>query len=112
PVGEPGQLLFRSPTFMHSYWNQPELTAKTIAGGWLHTGDVGRIDEDGNVYILDRIKDMIVANGFNVFPKELENTIALHPGVLTVAVVGVPDELKGEVIHAFVVPRPGSGLSK
>lgn len=111
PVGEPGELLFRSPTFMHGYWNQPELTAKTLLGGWLHSGDVGRVDAQGNVYILDRVKDMIVANGFNVFPKEVENAIAAHPAVLTVAVVGVPDELRGEDIFAFVVRRPGASAS-
>jgi long-chain acyl-CoA synthetase len=111
PVGEPGELLFRSPTFMHGYWNQPELTAKTLQGGWLHSGDVGRVDAQGNIYILDRVKDMIVANGFNVFPKEVENAIAAHPAVLTVAVVGVPDELRGEDIFAFVVRRAGACAS-
>ncbi|WP_454634192.1 class I adenylate-forming enzyme family protein [Bradyrhizobium cenepequi] len=107
PVGEAGELVFRSPTFMHGYWNQPELTAKTIRGGWLHSGDIGRVDSSGNVFILDRVKDMIVANGFNVFPKEVENAICLHPSVLSVAVIGLPDELRGEDIHAFVVVRPG-----
>ena len=108
PVGEPGELLFKSPTFMHGYWEQPELTAQTLRGGWLHSGDVGRVDADGNIFILDRVKDMIVANGFNVFPKEVENAISLHPAVLSVAVIGLPDELRGEDIHAFIVPRPGS----
>lgn len=108
PVGSPGELIFKSETFMQCYWNQPELTQKTLRGGWLHTGDVGRVDADGNVYILDRVKDMIVANGFNVFPKEVENAIAQHPSVLTVAVVGVLDSLRGEDVFAFVVLRPGS----
>lgn len=107
PVGQPGELLFRSPTFMHGYWRQPELTGRTLRGGWLHTGDIGRIDEEGNLYILDRVKDMIVANGYNIFPKEVENAIALHPSVLSAAVVGVPHELRGEDVHAFVVPREG-----
>ncbi|TQF27590.1 hypothetical protein UNPF46_30150 [Bradyrhizobium sp. UNPF46] len=107
PLGEAGELVFRSPTFMHGYWNQPELTAQTIRDGWLHSGDIGRLDSDGNVYILDRVKDMIVANGFNVFPKEVENAISLHPSVLSAAVIGLPDELRGEDIHAFVVVRPG-----
>lgn len=107
PAGEPGELLFRSPTFMQGYWNQPELTEATLSGGWLHTGDVGRMDADGNLYILDRVKDMIVANGFNIFPKEVENAIVLHPSVMTVAVVGVPDEIRGEDVHAFIVPSSG-----
>lgn len=111
PDGEPGELLFRSPTFMHGYWNQPELTATTLRDGWLHSGDVGRVDAESNVYILDRVKDMIVANGFNVFPKEVENAIGVHPAVLTVAVVGVQDELRGEDIFAFVVRRPGTFAS-
>lgn len=107
PVGEAGELVFRSPTFMHGYWNQPELTTRTLRGGWLYTGDIGRVDSNGNVYIMDRVKDMIVANGFNVFPKEVENAISLHPAVMSVAVIGLPDELRGEDIHAFVVLRPG-----
>ncbi|MEP1215887.1 MAG: AMP-binding protein [Marinobacter sp.] len=106
PVGTPGELLFRSPTFMLGYWRQPELTDRTIRDGWLHTGDVGTVDEAGNVYILDRIKDMIVTNGLNVFPKEVENEINEHPAVASVAVIGVPHETRGEEVHAFVVQNP------
>lgn len=111
PVGEPGELLFKSPTFMVGYWNKPELTAETLRGGWLHSGDVGKLDAEGNVYILDRIKDMIVANGFNVFPKEVENALASHPAVQSCAVIGRPHELRGEDVHAFVVLRPGASAS-
>jgi long-chain acyl-CoA synthetase len=110
PTGEVGELLFRAPTFMYGYWNQPELTARTIRDGWLHSGDIGRVDSEGNIYILDRAKDMIVANGFNVFPKEVENAIGLHPAVLSAAVVGIPDELRGEDIHAFIVLRAGHAV--
>ena len=108
PVNEPGELCFRSDTFMLRYWNQPELTARTIVDGWLHTGDVGVIDETGAIRILDRTKDMIVANGFNVFPKEIENVIHEIEDVRECAVVGIPDDIRGEVINAFVVPKPGT----
>ncbi len=107
PVGEPGELLFRSDTFMLGYWNQQELTEETLRGGWLHTGDIGRIDKDGNIFILDRIKDMIVTNGFNVFPKEVENVLFGHQGVQAAAVVGVPHEVRGEDVVSFVIAAPG-----
>lgn len=107
PVNEPGELYFRSDTFMLGYWNQPELTAKTIVDDWLHTGDVGVIDETGAIRILDRTKDMIVSNGFNVFPKEIENVIHEIEDVRECAVVGIPDDIRGEVINAFVVPKSG-----
>ena len=110
-VGEPGELQFRSETFMIGYWNQPELTASTLADGWLRSGDVGRLDERGHIHILDRTKDMIVTNGFNVYPKEVENVIAELPAVQSVAVVGVPDEIAGELIHAFVVQKTGHVVS-
>jgi acyl-CoA synthetase (AMP-forming)/AMP-acid ligase II len=108
PPGEPGELQFRSDTFMIGYWGQPELTEATLQDGWLRTGDVGRIDEEGNIFILDRIKDMIVANGYNVFPKEVESVLYAHPAVQSAAVVGVPHEVRGEDIHAFVVGAPGT----
>ncbi|WP_254919224.1 class I adenylate-forming enzyme family protein [Oceanicola sp. 22II-s10i] len=107
PLGEAGEIWFRSGTFMQCYWNQPELTATTIKDGWLRTGDIGKLDEEGNLYILDRKKDMIVSNGFNVYPKEVENACLSHPAVESAGVVGLPDEIKGEVIHALVVLRPG-----
>lgn len=110
--GEAGELLFRSNTFMLGYLNQPELTAETLRNGWLHSGDVGRVDENGEIHILDRTKDMIVTNGYNVFPKEIENVIAELAEVQEVAVVGMPDEIRGELVHAFVVPKPGMTLTE
>lgn len=110
--GEPGELQFRGPTLMLGYWNQPELTAETLRNGWLCSGDVGMVDERGHIHILDRTKDMIVSNGFNVYPKEVENAIAELPAVQSVAVVGMPDEIVGERIHAFVVVRAGRPLSQ
>ncbi|MCL4767464.1 MAG: AMP-binding protein [Hyphomicrobiaceae bacterium] len=108
--GEPGELYFRSPTFMIGYWRQPELTAEVLKDGMLRSGDVGKIDERGHIHILDRTKDMIVSNGFNVYPKEVENAICELAQVQSAAVVGVPDEIAGERIHAFVVIKPGQEL--
>jgi acyl-CoA synthetase (AMP-forming)/AMP-acid ligase II len=112
PPGDPGELIFRCRTLMLGYWNQPELTARTLRGGWLHSGDIGKIDAAGHLYVLDRLKDMIVTSGNNVYPKEVENVIFDHPGVQSVAVVGLPDEVRGETVHAFVVPAPGARLSE
>lgn len=108
PPGAPGELIFRCGTLMLGYWNQPELTARTLRGGWLHSGDIGTIDEAGHLYILDRLKDMIVTSGNNVYPKEVENVIFEHPAVQSVAVVGLRDEVRGENVHAFVVLAPGA----
>lgn len=108
PPGQSGELIFRCRTVMLGYWKQPELTERTLRGGWLHSGDIGTIDEAGNLYILDRLKDMIVTSGNNVYPKEVENVIFDHPAVQSVAVVGLPDEVRGENVHAFVVLAPGA----
>jgi len=105
---EPGELIFRCGTIMLGYWNQPELTSWTLRDGWLHSGDIGKIDAAGHLYILDRLKDMIVTSGNNVYPKEVENVIFDHPAVQSVAVVGLPDEVRGETVHAFVVLAPGA----
>ncbi|MEI6116383.1 MAG: AMP-binding protein [Burkholderiales bacterium] len=112
PPGEAGELLFRCDTFMVGYWNQPELTAQTLRDGWLHSGDIGIVDERGEIHIRDRIKDIIVSSGNNVYPKEVENAIIEIPAVQSVAVIGVPDEIRGENIHAFVVLRPGQQLDR
>ena len=112
PVGDAGELLFRCKTTMVGYWGKPELTAETLRGGWLHTGDIGKLDADGNIHILDRLKDVIVTNGFNVYPKEVENTICELDAVQTAAVVGVPHAIRGEDICAFVVPKPGAALAE
>jgi long-chain acyl-CoA synthetase len=96
---------------MLGYWNQPELTAETLRGGWMHTGDGGRLDEHGILYVVDRIKDMIVSGGENIYSAEVEGALALHPGIAQVAVIGVPDERWGERVHAVIVPRPGTDLN-
>jgi len=111
PDGESGEICVRAPFVMEGYNKMPEQTAEAFAGGWLHTGDVGRYDEDGFLYIVDRKKDMIVTGGFNVFPREIEDVIAAHPAVGQVAVIGVPDDKWGESVKAVVVLRPGQQAS-
>lgn len=102
PVGHPGELLIRGPQVMREYWRQPEETARALRGGWLATGDVTQMDEEGYLTVVDRKKDMIVVSGFNVYPNEVEATLATCPGIVDAAVVGVP-EASGEVVCAFVV---------
>lgn len=104
-MGEPGELVCKGPQVMKGYWNQPEETAKVLTDGWLHTGDIAVIDNDGFLSIVDRKKDMILVSGFNVYPNEVEEAIASHPGVLEVAAIGVPDEHSGEVVKAVVVKK-------
>jgi long-chain acyl-CoA synthetase len=87
---------------MLGYWNAPDLTAQTLREGWLHTGDVGRFDEDGYLYVVDRVKDLIIRGGFNVFPRDVEDTLLQHPAVAASAVVGRPDEKSGEEVVAVV----------
>jgi len=106
PEGEAGEICVRAPFVMHGYNGLPDQTAEAFAGGWLHTGDVGRYDDEGYLYIVDRKKDMIVTGGFNVFPREIEDVISAHPAVAQVAVVGVPDERWGEAVKAVVILRP------
>lgn len=116
PQGQPvangvvGEIVSRGPCVMAGYWNQPEQTAAALQGGWMHTGDGGWMDDDGFVYIVDRLKDMIVSGGENVYSAEVENAIALLPAVSMVAVIGVPDARWGERVHAMVVLRPGQAL--
>jgi long-chain acyl-CoA synthetase len=109
PIGETGELMVRGPQVMKGYWNRPNETANVLdAEGWLHTGDIARMDENGYVYIVDRKKDMILVSGFNVYPNEVEDTVMQHPGVAEVAAVGVPDEHSGEVVKLFVVRKDPS----
>ncbi len=105
--GEPGEICVRAPLVMKGYKDMPEQTAEVFAGGWLHTGDIGKLDDDGFLYIVDRTKDMIVSGGFNVFPREVEDVLATHEAVGQVVVIGVPDEQWGEAVKAVVVLKPG-----
>jgi len=105
--GEPGEICARGPLVMVGYEGMEDQTAETLSGDWLHTGDVGRFDDDGFLYIVDRTKDMVITGGFNVFPREVEDVISTHEAVNTVIVVGVPDEKWGEAVKAVVVLSPG-----
>ncbi|GAB6197365.1 long-chain fatty acid--CoA ligase [Lysobacter xanthus] len=108
-MGEIGELCLKGPQVMRGYWNRPEETAKVMdADGWLHTGDMARMDEGGFFYIVDRKKDMILVSGFNVYPNEIEDVIAMMPEVLEVAAVGVPDEKSGEAVKVVIVPKDPS----
>jgi long-chain acyl-CoA synthetase len=102
PPGEVGEICVRSPTVMAGYWDAPAATAETVRDGWLHTGDLGRLDEDGYLYVVDRAKDLIIRGGFNVFPRDVEDALLEHPAVASAAVVGRPDEAHGEEVVAFV----------
>jgi len=112
PTGEIGEIICQGPVVMKGYWKMPEATAQALRGGWLHTGDLGRMDEDGYIQIVGRLKEMIITGGFNIYPKELEEVIYTHPAVLEAAVVGVPDEAKGEVPKAFVALKPGHTMTE
>jgi long-chain acyl-CoA synthetase len=103
--GEAGELAARGPQIMKGYWNKPDETAKTMRGDWLLTGDIGVMDSDGYFSIVDRKKDMVLVSGFNVYPNEIEDCLARHPGIMETAVIGVPDGASGEAVKAFVVLR-------
>ena len=105
--GAVGEVCLHTPARMVEYWGLPDKTAETLVDGWIHTGDAGYLDEDGYVFIRDRIKDTILVAGENVYPAEIENVLEHHPGVAEAAVVGVPDERWGEYVHAFVVAAAG-----
>src|SRR5687767_14638284 len=109
--GERGEIWFKGPNLIRGYWNKPEATAETIVDGWLRTGDIGRIDEEGFVYVEDRAKDMVLRAGENVYCAEVEAAIYEHPAVYEAAVFGVPHERLGEEVAATVYVRPGHTLS-
>lgn len=111
PRGQAGEIIVRGGHVMRGYWERPDETAETLRGGWMHTGDVGYMDDDGYVYLSDRIKDMIISGGENVYSAEVENVLCQHPAVATAAVIGVPDEVWGERVHAVVVPAVGQTVT-
>jgi fatty-acyl-CoA synthase len=108
--GEVGEIIIRGPTLMSGYWNRPDLTAETIRDGWLYTGDLARMDEEGYIYIVDREKDIYVSGGENVYPAEIEKVLHTHPKIFDAGIVGVPDEKWGEVGKAFIVLKPGETM--
>ncbi|MDX1686359.1 MAG: long-chain fatty acid--CoA ligase [Candidatus Promineifilaceae bacterium] len=107
PVGEIGELILKSPSIMTGYWEMPTETANVLRDGWLYTGDIARMDEDGYFYIEDRKKDMIIAGGYNIYPREVEEVLAEHPAVVEVAVAGVPHPKRGETVKAWIVKKEG-----
>ena len=107
PPGDVGEIQIRASNVMKGYWNKPDASAKALEGGWFRTGDAGYFDKEGYLYIHDRVKDMIVSGGENIYPAEVENAIFGHPAVADVAVIGVPDEKWGEAVKAIIVRKPG-----
>ncbi len=111
PAGERGEVVIRGHNVMKGYYNRPQETAEAFRNGWFHTGDIGVIDADGYVAIVDRKKDMVLRGGMNVYPREIEDVLMSHPAVSLAAVIGVPDERLGEEVKAFVVLKPGAALT-
>jgi long-chain acyl-CoA synthetase len=111
PVGSDGEICVLSPGVMSGYWHAPDATATTVVGGWLHTGDIGHVDADGYLYVVDRKKDLIIRGGFNVYPRDVEDALLAHPGVAMAGVVGKPDTRLGEEVVAFVSLRDGATVS-
>jgi acyl-CoA synthetase (AMP-forming)/AMP-acid ligase II len=109
---QPGELITRGPHMMKGYWQRPDETKKTIVGGWLHTGDMAQIDQDGYIYLIDRKKDMIISGGMNIYSAEVEHILSQHPGVNEVIVIGLPDEKWGEIVCGIVVRKSGTQVNE
>ncbi len=107
PVGESGELVVRGPQVMKGYWNRPDETANTLRDGWLYTGDIAKMDEDGFFFIVGRKKDMIIAGGYNIYPREIDEILYQNPKILEAAAVGIPDPRRGETVKAYIVLKPG-----
>ncbi len=112
PLGESGEIIIKGPQVMKGYWNMPEETEQTLRDGWLYTGDIGKMDEDGYLFIIDRKKDMIIASGYNIYPRDVEEVIYEHPAVQEAVVVGIPDEYRGETVKAVVVLKEGQSITE
>ena len=112
PRGEVGEIVMTSPYVMMGYWNNPEETAKQLRDGWVYSGDLAYMDEDGFVFLVDRSKDLVIAGGYNIYPVEIDGVIAGHPKVFDVMCVGIPHEYRGETLKAFIVPKPGETLTE
>ncbi|MGZ4160931.1 MAG: long-chain-fatty-acid--CoA ligase, partial [Neobacillus sp.] len=107
PAGELGEVIIKGPQVMKGYWNMPDETAHTLRDGWLYTGDIAKVDEDGYLYIVDRKKDLIIASGFNIYPRDIEEVLYEHPAVQEAVVIGVPDPYRGEDVKAIIVLKAG-----
>ena len=112
PLGQPGEIWMKGPMIMKGYWNNPEETAKIFSeDGWLKTGDVAYMDEDGYVFIVDRTKDMIIAGGYNIYPREVDEVLISHSQVADAITIGIPDEYRGETLKSFVQLAPGAQVT-
>ena len=109
--GEPGEIIIKGPTVMQGYWNNPYETENQLKDGWLSTGDIAVADEEGYLYIVDRKKDMIIAGGFNIYPREVDEVLYRHPKVSEAITVGIPDAYRGETLKAYVVLKPGQAAT-
>jgi len=109
--GEIGEIIARGPNVMLGYWRMPEATAAAVVDGWMHTGDLATVDEESYIYIVDRAKDMIISGGENIYSVEVENALYTHPAVLETAIIGIPDDVWGEAVHALVVCKPGMSVT-
>ena len=112
PVGEIGEIIIKGPQVMKGYWNRPDATEETIKEGWLYTGDLGYMDEQGYFYVVDRKKDMIIAGGFNIYPREIEEVLYEHPDILEVVAAGIPDSYRGETVKVYIVLKEGSTVTE
>jgi len=112
PVGKAGEMVIKSPSIMPGYWNMVSETKKVLSDGWLYTGDIARMDEDGYFFIEDRKKDMIIAGGYNIYPREIEEVLAHHPAIMEVSVAGIFDEKRGETVKAWIVKQPGKKITE
>ena len=112
PIGEPGELLVQGPQVMKGYWNRPDATAQTVTNGWLHTGDIARMDEDGFFFIVDRKKDMIISGGYNIYPRDIEEIYFEHPKVWEATAIGIPHPKRGEAVKVFIVLKPGESATE
>ena len=110
--GQAGEMLIKGPFVMKEYWENPEQTAEELVDGWLHTGDVAKMDEDGYLFIVDRKKDMVIAGGYNIYPRDIDEVLYQHPKVAEAVAVGVKDEYRGETIKAYVVLHPDETATK
>lgn len=111
-VGEVGEIIGRSEAMMKGYWQLPKETAEKLKDGWLHTGDMGKFDEEGYIYIVDRKNDMIISGGVNIYPREIEEILYQHPSVLEASVIGVPDDFWGEAVKAIIIPKENAIVSE
>ena len=112
PLGEPGEVLLKGPQLTQGYYKKPEETAHAIRDGWFYTGDIGYMDDEGYLFIVDRKKDMIIAGGYNIYPRDIDEVLYGHPKIQEACAIGPPDPYRGETVKAFIVPKPGETLTE